>query len=143
MDGISYQPYASRAAQELYQQHVQEPDNEAQVDRLEEMREWEPDWRDDFSVLDDASTHSPYPEAASDVSNTEYYAGASTTYGRGKTFVSEFFTDKYADLRHDNIFYPFASQGDWQLGSWLLRSGLSMAAINSFLSLDLVSTYLR
>jgi len=98
MDGISYQPYASQAAQELYQQHVQEPDNEAQVDRLEEMREWEPDQRDNFSVLDDASTHSPYPEAASDVSNTEYYAGASTTYGRGKTFVSEFFTDKYADL---------------------------------------------
>ncbi|KAF8546705.1 hypothetical protein OG21DRAFT_1527650 [Imleria badia] len=27
---------------------------------------------------------------------------------------------------------------DWQLGSWLLRSGLSMAAIDSFLKLDLV-----
>lgn len=82
----------------IYQQHVQEPDNKAQVDRLEEMQEWEHNRQDNFSVPDDASTHSPYPEAASDNSNTEYYPGVSNTYGRGQTFVTEFFANKYVDL---------------------------------------------
>jgi len=129
----SYQPYASRTAPK--------PDlfNEAQLDGQEEIPEWERD-EVDFNMPDDASTQSLCPEAAS---NFEYYPGASSTYGQGTTFMSDFFTDKYAYLRHENIFYPFASQEDWQLGSWLLRSGLSMAAINSFLSLELVSTYLH
>jgi len=89
---------------------------------------------------DDVSTQSLCPEAAS---NFKYYPGVLSTYGQGTTFMSNFFTNKYAYLQHENIFYPFASQEDWQLGSWLLRSGLSMAAINSFLSLELVSTYLH
>lgn len=52
--------------------------------------------------------------------------------------MDEFLSDKYGSLRNQNLFYPFASQADWQIGSWLLRSGLSMTAIDSFLSLDLV-----
>ena len=55
--------------------------------------------------------------------------------------MSKFFTDKYAYLQHENIFYLFTSQEEWQLGSWLLQSGLSMVAIDSFLSLELVSTH--
>ena len=133
MNGISFQPHTtSRAAQ------ARDLFNQAQLDGLEEILEWERD-EIDFD-MPDVSTHSPFPEA---VSNIEYYPGASSTYGQGTTFMSEFFTDKYAHLRHENIFYPFASQEDWQLGSWLLRSGLSMAAIDSFLSLELVSTHLH
>ena len=125
----SHQPYASRTAQDpsLF--------NETQPDGQEEIPEWENDGVD-FDMPDDASTQSPFPEADS---NLEYYPGASSTYGQGTTFMSEFFTDKYAHLRHENIFYPFASKEDWQLGSWLLRSGLSMAAMDGFLSLELVS----
>ncbi|KAH7919025.1 hypothetical protein BV22DRAFT_1023699, partial [Leucogyrophana mollusca] len=33
---------------------------------------------------------------------------------------------------------PFTSQQDWEMASWLLRSGLSMGSINSLLSLELM-----
>ncbi|KAI6033282.1 hypothetical protein EDC04DRAFT_2571794 [Pisolithus marmoratus] len=54
-------------------------------------------------------------------------------------FIDHFFSDEHGKLCKDNLFYPFASQQDWQIVSWLLCSCLSMAAIDSFLSLDLVS----
>ncbi|KIK27112.1 hypothetical protein PISMIDRAFT_47509, partial [Pisolithus microcarpus 441] len=59
-------------------------------------------------------------------------------YVSGLTFMDKFFADEYSELRKENIFYPFASREDWQIASWLLRSHLSMAAIDSFLSLELV-----
>ena len=55
--------------------------------------------------------------------------------------MDDFFADKYGSLHHENLFYPFASGADWQLGSWLLCLGLSMAAIDNFLSLDLVGIH--
>ncbi|KAG1739730.1 hypothetical protein EDB19DRAFT_1574914, partial [Suillus lakei] len=36
--------------------------------------------------------------------------------------------------------YPFSSWKDWEVGSWLLRSGLSMGKIYSFLSLKMIKT---
>ncbi|KAI5982093.1 hypothetical protein EDD15DRAFT_2403257 [Pisolithus albus] len=59
-------------------------------------------------------------------------------YPGGTTFMDRFFDDQYVTLRRQNLYYPFASAGDWQLASWLLRSRLSMAAIDDFLSLQLV-----
>ena len=59
-------------------------------------------------------------------------------YPGGTTFMVEFFNDEHAHLWQDNLYYPFASWKDWQLASWLLRSRLSMTAIDDFLSLDLV-----
>ena len=56
----------------------------------------------------------------------------------GKTFMDQFFSDEYSRFRQENLYYPFASESDWQLASWLLRSHLSMAAIDTFLSLELV-----
>ncbi|KAG1803416.1 uncharacterized protein BJ212DRAFT_1246796, partial [Suillus subaureus] len=35
--------------------------------------------------------------------------------------------------------YPFSSWKDWEVGLWLLCSGLSMGKIDSFLSLEMVS----
>ena len=46
--------------------------------------------------------------------------------------------DQFAEHRKINMYYPFASRQDWEVGSLLLRSGLSMAGIDSFLSLELV-----
>ena len=37
-----------------------------------------------------------------------------------------FNADKFADKRKENLHYPFASKQDWEMGSWLLQSGLSM-----------------
>ena len=82
--------------------------------------------------------HTPSSDTTSP-GNVEYFPGASQSYPGGKTFMDQFFADKHGELRKENLFYPFASQEDWQMASWLLRSRLSMAAIDSFLSLDLVS----
>ena len=68
----------------------------------------------------------------------EFFPGAAQTYAGGSTFLDRFDTDEFSSYRSSNIYYPFASRGDWQLGSWLLRSGLSMGAIDTFLNLDLV-----
>lgn len=48
--------------------------------------------------------------------------------------------DEHAALRQstDNIFYPFSSSRDWQLGRWLTESSLSQNQINNFLKLDRV-----
>ena len=61
-----------------------------------------------------------------------------SVYPGGTCFMGQFFNDRYATFRQQNLYYPFASRVDWQLASWLLCSRLSMAAINDFLSLELV-----
>ena len=59
----------------------------------------------------------------------------------GTTFMDRFFSDQYADLQQENLYYPFVSRIDWQFASWLLRSCLSMAAIDDLLSLELVCQF--
>jgi hypothetical protein len=61
-----------------------------------------------------------------------------SVYPGGTTFMDQFFNDECAGQRKENLYYPFASGAEWQLASWLLRSRLSMAAIDDFLSLQLV-----
>jgi len=56
-------------------------------------------------------------------------------------FLDQFFSDEYTTLRQENLYYPFASGVDWELVSWLLCSRLSMAAIDEFLSLQLVRPF--
>jgi len=67
------------------------------------------------------------------------YVGAAAEYGRGTTFMERFDSDQYAQERNMNLYYPFASRDEWELAAFLLRSNLSMASIDSFLSLKLVS----
>jgi hypothetical protein len=71
----------------------------------------------------------------------EEYANAAQAWGPGETYMGKFDSDDYADLRKENLYYPFASKEDWELAAFLLRSGLSMALIDDFLSLKLVSTW--
>ena len=47
--------------------------------------------------------------------------------------------DEYAERRKTIPYYPFASQPEWEMASYLLKSGLSMAAMDEFLKLQLVS----
>ncbi|KZP33945.1 hypothetical protein FIBSPDRAFT_698382, partial [Athelia psychrophila] len=65
---------------------------------------------------------------------------AGQTYGDGQTFMDLFNTDCYTGQRANNVYYPFCTKGDWEMGSWLLQSGLSMCAINDFLKLEKVQT---
>jgi hypothetical protein len=69
----------------------------------------------------------------------ETFPGAGDTYGSGSTFMDGFKSDKYAGHRCQNIYYPFQTKSEWGLASWLLRSSLSMRAIDDFLKLELVS----
>ncbi|KAG0705579.1 hypothetical protein DFH29DRAFT_980830 [Suillus ampliporus] len=59
----------------------------------------------------------------------------------GVTFLDLFDADEHAEYRKENLFYPFASREEWEVADFLLRSALSMAAINTFLQLSMV--YLR
>lgn len=67
-----------------------------------------------------------------------HFPGAARTFQGGTTFLDRFHADKFNECRTSNLYYPYASRGEWEIASWLLRSGLSMNAINSLLSLDLV-----
>ena len=78
------------------------------------------------------------------LSAEEWYEGAGTCYSQdGTTFLDIFDADEYADCRKDNLFYPFASRNEWEVADFLLRSSLSMAAINEFLALSMVCNLLR
>ena len=59
-------------------------------------------------------------------------------YQGGTVFLDQFFSNEYVALHQENLYYPFVSGVDWELASWLLRLRLSMAAIDEFLSLQLV-----
>ena len=66
------------------------------------------------------------------------FPGAGATYGRMPSFLDRFDSDQYSDLRTDNIYYPFAGKYEWELGSFLHSSGLSMRKIDEFLKLKMV-----
>lgn len=73
-------------------------------------------------------------------SEVEEFPGAAATFEQGRvSFLQRFDQDRFSEERRSNIYYPFASRADWELGLWLTRSGLSMAAIDGLLSLQLVS----
>lgn len=68
---------------------------------------------------------------------TEFPA-AGKIYGRAKSFIDRFHEDKHATYRVQNPYYPFADQEEWELGSFLLGSGMSMQKVDEFLKLKLV-----
>ena len=81
--------------------------------------------------------------ASTDDYFVEAYPNASQVYGRGETFMEVFDADVNAENRKDNLYYPFASRQEWQMASFLLRSSLSITAVDEFLSLELVRLFLQ
>lgn len=79
------------------------------------------------------------PEQVQPGRYVEVFEGCGQTYPGGKTFMANFWEDTYAEERSTNLYYPWASKQEWEFASWLLRSGLSMAAIDRLMSLDIVS----
>ncbi|KAF8871276.1 hypothetical protein CPB84DRAFT_1818218 [Gymnopilus junonius] len=72
----------------------------------------------------------------------EEFPDAARVHAKGKTFMDCFDMDEHAKKRSENLYYPFAMWSEWQLVSFLLRSSLSMSAIDEFLKLDLVAEIL-
>lgn len=70
---------------------------------------------------------------------TEYYPDPPLAYQDGYTFLNLFDSDENSVHCKNNLYYPFSGRRDWQVAAWLLRSGLSMSKIDSFLSLEMVS----
>lgn len=66
---------------------------------------------------------------------------AAKVYGRTRSFLDRFNSDKYASYRTQNAYYPFADQEEWELGSFLLGSGMSMNKVDEFLKLKLVCKF--
>jgi len=69
------------------------------------------------------------------------FDGAAQTYGLGQMFMDTFGSDQFSEFQKSNLYYPFASRSEWELALWLLRSGLSMRAMDAFLSLPIVSPF--
>lgn len=84
------------------------------------------------------SVEEPLGSQASEKPYIERFRNAAKVYRRGQTFRDRFNMDPYTAYRKDNLYYPFASRQDWELGSFLLCSSLSMAAIDEFLGLEIV-----
>jgi hypothetical protein len=84
--------------------------------------------------LSDTGSNSPFV--------TEFYPGASKIFGSGPTFMDNFDNDQFSEERQVHPHYPFASKDEWQMASFLLRSGLSMAALDQFFKLELVGDLL-
>lgn len=88
----------------------------------------------------------PEPNPSSNANESEYheeFPGTSKVFGSGSMFMDNFDSDIFVDLCQENLYYPFASKADWEMVAFLLRSGLSMAKIDDFLNLQLVSTCTR
>ncbi|KAG1854650.1 hypothetical protein C8R48DRAFT_609736 [Suillus tomentosus] len=83
-----------------------------------------------------ASEEGLLPNGASDF--VDQYPESSRTYGMGYTFLDLFNSDENSVYRAKNPYYPFSGRKDWEIASWLLRSGLSMGKIDSFLSLNII-----
>lgn len=94
----------------------------------------------DEGPFDDAEVDNDNTEAAPNASEKHqyFYPDAGQTYGNAPSFMDLFNTDQHSNERLENPYWPFASKADWGMGSWLLRSGLSMRAIDDFLVLEKV-----
>jgi hypothetical protein len=95
---------------------------------------------DDMPPVSPSPTNSEPTECAardSQFLRTEF-PNAGRVHGYAKTFVDRFNDDKYAAYRTQNQYYPFADQEEWEVGSFLLGSGMSMQKVDEFLRLKLV-----
>lgn len=109
-----------------------------------------PTQQDSMAIDEDTgSAHDFYDEGVSErvpangplpatPTSTVRFPDAAHSFEGGKTFLDKFDADHFGKYRVSNIYYPYSSRDEWELASWLLRSSLSMSAIDSFLSLDLV-----
>lgn len=94
----------------------------------------DPDHLDAFNNL---SPHFQLPPPSHSL-QIVHHPSAAATYGQGITFLDAFKQDRFAECRKTNLYYPFTSRTESELGVFLVRSPMSMAEIDRFLNLDMV-----
>ena len=72
----------------------------------------------------------------------EQYLGMVEIHGHGPTFMDRFNSDEHSYHCENLPFYPFTSQEEWELASFLLHSDLSMSKLDEFLKLAMVCYYM-
>ncbi|KAF7975623.1 hypothetical protein HWV62_9217, partial [Athelia sp. TMB] len=93
---------------------------------------------DEASIDDPGMDYMPdiFPPDADNTKHREYFPVTGQVHGNAPTFMDLFDTDTHANKRKSNLYWPFDTKGDWEIGSWLLRSGLSMRLIDEFFHLE-------
>ena len=100
---------------------------------------------DDLPVHEDDpptsnSPHRSEPEQIGPGRFVETYGGCMEMFPGGQTFMDQFRNDQYVEEQQENIYFPWALRQEWGFASWLLCSCLSMAVIDTLLSLEIVSS---
>ena len=111
-----------------------EPESNSHLPRMHESE-------DDAEMLPGELLFNDESDSRINASNhyhIDEYPGSAKVYGAGSNFMDQFDADQYSSERKENLYYPFTSRDEWELASYLLRSSLSMAAIDKFLKLSLV-----
>ena len=106
-----------------------------------------PDFNDPLDLPDpfgasaptSSSHHGGQPEQLFSGRFVKTYEGCSEAFPGGETFMGRFRRDQFAEKCRENMYFPWASRKEWCFASWLLHSHLSMAAIDSLMSLEIVS----
>jgi hypothetical protein len=100
------------------------------------------DTAEDYFTQSLPADNSQNPKDSRNPFNIKKHPTSSSVYGCGETFMDQCDKDKFTERRNENVYYPFALRDEWELASFLLRSRLSLAAMDRFLKLELVS-YIR
>ncbi|KAJ7684950.1 hypothetical protein DFH06DRAFT_1463105 [Mycena polygramma] len=82
-------------------------------------------------------------DTSAQADETEEFPGAAQPQGQGQSFEDWVNGDRFAQERLTNPYYPFADALDWEIGSFLLRSNMTMKDIDDFLALQIVRKFLR
>ena len=97
------------------------------------------DTAEDYFASSLPATTSQNPGDRQNPFSIKKHPTSGSVYGPGETFTDQCDKDKFTERRKGNLYYPFALRDEWELAAFLLRSRLSMAAVDRFLKLELVS----
>lgn len=99
---------------------------------------------EDDAGLGDIEGHSYSSDSTSSSSDrhTEFHPTAGRIYGKGRTILQEVDDkDQFKTERIKNVYYPFMSRQDFEMGAWLSQSNVSMSQIDDFLKLSYVCPF--
>lgn len=67
---------------------------------------------------------------------------AAADKGKGKNILEHISLSYFVEQRRTNVYYPFRNKDDWEVAAFLSNSSLSMAEIDTLLSLSFVRAFL-